>query len=182
MNLPIKYDWLNTITPLPKVIATALQYLGIKEIPGASSNPVIMNMAKQLGVDNIYKNDDTSWCALFVSFICVMCGKPLPDTNGDKYNILRAAWFLNYGHKVEIPELGDILVFDRPGGNHVGFYIAESDTTYFVLGGNQSDAVTISEIKKSRLRQARRFYNIAPPSTVKVYKMNASGLVSTNEA
>lgn len=184
MNLPEKYSWLNSLTPLPKLVAAALQYLGIKEIPGIKSNPVIMNMAKEIGVDDIYKNDDTSWCALFMCYLCMICGKPLPDIDGDKYNKLRAAWFLNYGHKVEDGQamLGDVLVFERPGGNHVGLYIAESASTYFVLGGNQSNAVTITEIKKDRLRQARRFYHISAPVTVKKYFMNASGLTSKNEA
>jgi len=184
MNLPEKYKWIESKVPLPKLVATALQFLGIKEIPGQASNPVIMNMAKEIGVDGIYKNDDTSWCALFMSYLCKITGKPLPDTDGDKYNYLRAAWFLNYGHKVKDGEamFGDVLVFQRPGGNHVGLYIAESKTTYFVLGGNQSNAVTISEIKKDRLRMARRFYHIAAPATVKKYFMDSSGLVSKNEA
>lgn len=186
MNLPKKFDWLTSpaTLPLPKLVAAGLQYLGIKEIPGQKSNPVIMNMAKQVGAEKIYKNDDTSWCALFMTFLCKMVGKPLPLLEGDRYNMLRAAWFLNYGKKVPDGQamLGDILIFERPGGNHVGLYIAESKTTYFVLGGNQSNAVTITEIKKDRLRQARRFYSIAAPASVKKYFMDASGLVSHNEA
>ena len=184
MNLPEKYKWVETKAPLPKLIAAALQFLGIKEIPGHANNPVIMNMAKEIGVDDIYKNDDTSWCALFMSYLCKITGKPLPATGGDKYNYLRAAWFLNYGQKVIDGDamFGDVLVFERPGGNHVGLYIAESKSTYFVLGGNQSNAVTIAEIDKKRLRMARRFYHTAAPATVRKYYMDASGLVSHNEA
>lgn len=184
MNLPEKFKWLLNAVPLPKLVAAGLQFLGIKEIPGHANNPVIMNMAKEIGLDGIYKNDDTSWCALFMCYICKLCGKPLPETNGDLYNMLRAAWFLNYGNKVPDGQamLGDILVFERPGGNHVGLYIAESKMTYFVLGGNQSNSVTIAEIKKDRLLQARRFYNVAAPVTVKKYYMDATGLVSHNEA
>lgn len=180
----MKYDFLKSLNPLPKILAMALQYLGVKEIPGSKSNPVILNMADQLGLGNIYKNDDTSWCALFMSFICTVCGKPLPSVEGDLYNMLRAKWFLNYGEAVEKGQemLGDILIFQRPGGGHVGIYVGESDTTFHVLGGNQSNAVTIAEIKKDRCIGARRLYRTGVPQTVKKYRLDSSGNVSTNEA
>lgn len=184
MKLPKKYDFLNNIGVLPKIVSTALNYFGIREIPGAQSNPVILDMAKQVGVNGIYRNDDTSWCALFMCFICKLCGKPLPDPKGDIYNYLRAAFFLDYGDAVDDNDirLGDVAVFSRPGGNHVGIIIAESKTTYHVLGGNQSNSVNIAEIKKDRLRQARRFYSIGMPASAKKYEIDSSGKVSHNEA
>lgn len=45
---------------------------------------------------------------------------------------------------------GAVLVFERAGGGHVGFYVGEDTAAYHVLGGNQSDAVTIARITKSR--------------------------------
>lgn len=184
MNLPTKYKWIETTVPLPKLIAAALQYLGIKEIPGHASNPVILAMAKEIGVDDIYKNDDTSWCALFASYLCKITGKPMIDVGNDRYNYLRAASFAKWGNPVVRGEemFGDTLVFVRPGGHHVGYYIAESKTTFHVLGGNQSNAVTITEIAKVRLVACRRYYHTAPPATVKKYFMDASGLLSHNEA
>jgi hypothetical protein len=88
--LPEKYKWLDTIGELPKMVAAALQYLGIREVKGESNNPAIMDMAKGLGVANIYTNDDMSWCALFINHLIRITGKPAVDTNGDKYNLLRA--------------------------------------------------------------------------------------------
>ena len=183
-TLSRKFSFLETIGVLPKLVSTALQFLGIKEIPGKQSNPVILNMAKELGIENIYTNDDTSWCGLFMSYILKLCEKPLPDLKGDKYNYLRAAWFLNYGSPVSEGDerLGDVAIFKRPGGNHVGLIIAESATTFFILGGNQSNAVTITEISKKRFQGARRFYSIAMPASSKKYTLGASGKVSTNEA
>ena len=43
-----------------------------------------------------------------------------------------------------------MLVFTRPGGGHVGFYVGEDAAAYHILGGNQGDAVTIVRIVKSR--------------------------------
>ena len=48
-----------------------------------------------------------------------------------------------------------MLVFERDGGGHVGFYVGEDGTHYHVLGGNQDDAVSIAKIAKSRLVASR---------------------------
>lgn len=184
MKLPEKFNWLATIGPLPKMVQLGLEHLGVKEISGANSNPIIINMAMELGVRSIYTNDDTSWCALFQNFICKMCSKPIVNDKGDKYNLLRAKSFADWGNPVANGDerLGDILVFKRPGGGHVGMYIAESDTSFFVLGGNQSNAVTITEIAKDRKIACRRYYATAAPDSVKKYKLNSSGILSHNEA
>jgi uncharacterized protein (TIGR02594 family) len=178
--LPTKYKWLSTVGPLPKMVVSALSYLGLKEYPGSANNPVIMEMARQLGVTNIYSGDSVSWCAVFISYICLISGKPMPFTS---YEILRAASFASWGNPVEKGKeaLGDILVFKRPGGNHVGIYIAESATTFHVLGGNQSDSVSFTEIKKDRMIACRRYYAVAAPASVKKYILSSGGKVSTNE-
>lgn len=177
------YKFLSNIGTLPVLLSSALQYLGIREIPGKKNNPVIMNMAKQLGIDDIYINDDTSWCGLFMSFLFLITGKPMPNLKGDRYNYLRAAWFIGYGHPVIRGEemLSDVLIFKRPGGHHVGLYIAESKNTFFVLGGNQSNSVSIDELDKNRLVSARRLYRSGIPDSVKKYFLDTSGKVSTNE-
>lgn len=45
---------------------------------------------------------------------------------------------------------GAVLVFGRPGGGHVGFYLGEDAADYVVLGGNQGDAVSIARLAKAR--------------------------------
>lgn len=176
-----KYEWLQKIGPLPKLVQAGLSYLGLKEYPGPSSNPVIMQMAKDLGVSNIYTNDDMSWCALFMCYLCKITGKPMPYRS---YEILRAASFATWGNPVARGDerLGDIAVFKRPGGNHVGIVIAVTATTIVVLGGNQSNAVTITEIAKTRLSACRRYYSIAAPESAIQYVVSSTGKLSTNEA
>ena len=53
------------------------------------------------------------------------------------------------------PITGAVLVFERRSGGHVGFALGQDDTHFYVLGGNQSDAVTIARVAKSRLLGAR---------------------------
>ncbi len=62
-------------------------------------------------------------------------------------------WLL-FGQEVQ-PIIGAVLIFERGSGGHVGFAIGQDDTHFYVLGGNQSDAVTIARIAKSRLLGAR---------------------------
>ncbi|WP_276131831.1 TIGR02594 family protein [Polluticoccus soli] len=177
--LPAKYSFMEQVGALPKLIVASLNYIGLKEYPGASSNnPVIMNMAKDLGVSNIYKNDEMAWCALYMSHLCKITDKPMPFTG---YDILRAKSFEHWGNTSPKPSLGDVLVFKRPAGSHVGLYVAESNKTFFVLGGNQSNSVSFTEIDKSRLTAARRFYATAPPASVKQYIITSSGVVSRDE-
>lgn len=184
MNLPTKYQFLETIGPLPKMLAIGLQYLGIKEVPGVHNNPIIMDMAKGLGVQNIYTNDDMSWCALFINNLIRMSGKPKVDDKGDKYNLLRARHLLNWGQAVTKGDemLGDIVVITRPGGGHVGIIVAESGNTFHIFGGNQSNSVSFIEISKDRVLGVRRYYALAPPASVKKYYLDSSGQMSTNEA
>jgi len=46
--------------------------------------------------------------------------------------------------------LGDVLIFTRGIGGHVGIYVREDDKCYHVLGGNQSDSVYITSKGKER--------------------------------
>ena len=62
-------------------------------------------------------------------------------------------WLL-FGQNAK-PTPGAVLVFERGSGGHVGFAMGQDDTHFYVLGGNQSDAVTITCIAKSRVLGAR---------------------------
>jgi uncharacterized protein (TIGR02594 family) len=177
--LPIKYGFLGTIGTLPKMITEGIKLLGIKEIKGSNDSPEIMAMAKELGIASIYDHDEIAWCSMAMSLIATRAGKPMPFKS---YDILRALKWAEWGNPIAEPQLGDVLVFKRDGGGHVGMYIAESGSTYFVMGGNQGDSYSITEIAKNRLYTARRFYATAPPASVKKYIIDSSGNISTNEA
>lgn len=49
------------------------------------------------------------------------------------------------------PIIGAVLIFERGSGGHVVFAIGQNEGQFYVLGGNQSDAVTVAQIAKSRL-------------------------------
>lgn len=164
----------------PKVIQNAIKLFGIREIPGTKSNPKIIAMADHLGLSEIYTSDDTAWCGLAHGYVLTMAGKELPFKS--KYDYLRAKAYAAHGERVTSPEVGDTLVFERPGGFHVGFYAGESKDAYYVLGGNQSNMYCFTWIAKDRLYSARRPNYTVKPTGVKKVFLNRDGSLSQNEA
>ena len=169
-------DVIETIPlSLPWLIEAA-RLIGTEEIKGPEHNPVIMDWAEHLST--YYEKDETPWCGLFVGH-CVgsqLVSEALPD------NILGARNWNNFGQEVT-PQFGSILVFWRgsPDGwkGHVGFYWAEDETTYHVLGGNQSDAVNIQRLSKERLISARWPNHVAQTNIIR--HATKGGIISTNE-
>lgn len=182
--LPPNFTWLEQVGPLPKMVEAAIQYLGIREIPGKGSNPIIIEMAKSLGVDDIYTDDDLSWCALFLNYLIKITGKPPVDIKGDKWNYLRALWLANWGNPVPRGQekCGDVVILKRDGGGHDCLWIAETPNGFIGLGGNQSNSVRFSEFDSNRIVAVRNYYSITPPDSAKHYKVDSLGNLSTNEA
>ena len=160
----------------PKVIAEAMRYFGINEIKGKANNQTIMSWAKDVGVEKTYTSDEVAWCGLFVAKVVLKAGFQSVK------NPLWALNWVNFGTKQTIAMLGDVLVFKRDGGGHVGFYIAEDKNYYHVIGGNQSDSVSVTRIAKNRCVGIRRCaWKISQPKEVRQYFVEASGVISTNE-
>jgi uncharacterized protein (TIGR02594 family) len=96
----------------------------------------------------------TPWCGDFVE-TCIRMGLPKEPLLGALgMNPYWARNWLLFGSDTK-PVTGAVLIFARGSGGHVGFAIGQDDTHFFVLGGNQSDAVTVARIAKSRLLGAR---------------------------
>lgn len=171
-----QYNFLKA-TKAPKVIVEAFKHYGTKEIVGKKHNPEIMGWACEIGVNKVYTSDEIAWCGLFVGMVINRCGYPLVKSP------LWARDWLNFGTKQTVAGLGDILVFGRDGGGHVGFYVGEDATCYHVLGGNQSNEVNITRILKSRLLGIRRCkWSKGQPAEVKKITYLGGGKISTNEA
>ncbi|MCI9879598.1 TIGR02594 family protein [Methylobacterium goesingense] len=175
--MPAPYAWLARETG-PNILLEALALYGTKETPGAASNPAILAWARETGVAGAYVNDGIAWCGLFVAVVAKRAGfEPVK-------NPLWARNWATFGTKADKPSLGDVLVFERAGGGgHVGLYIGESATVFYVLGGNQGDAVSIAPIAKGRLLAVRRCpWKIAQPAGVRPIRLAVTGALSTNEA
>jgi uncharacterized protein (TIGR02594 family) len=172
--LPKNYAWLEK-EPGPKMILEFLKIYGTKETIGFGDNPVILGWAKELGLKD-YVHDSIAWCGLEMALVASRAGKPVVD------HPLWAANWLHFGIPVKEAMLGDVLVFKRPGGNHVGLYIAEDLHCYHVGGGNQSDQVSIARVVKERCIGIRRpVYTSQPPNVRKII-VSSVGDISSDEA
>lgn len=130
----------------------ASRFVGVKEVPGVASNPQIVAM---LDLDVTWPKDDAvPWCSAFVNYICWLLGLPRTKT-------LWALSWTKVGTPIELSDARpgfDIVVLTRDGGGHVGFYmdhdIAANSVT--VLGGNQSDSVSVAKFNVTQIRAIRR--------------------------
>lgn len=179
-TLPKQYAWLAS-EPGPRILHEALKTFGTVEQPGAGNNPSIMAWAKATGQDRIYRNDATAWCGLWAAYVVLQAGWDLP------INPLAARNWLKWGVPQKTAGLGDLLVFWRgsPKGyqGHVGMYVGEDGDAFYVIGGNQGDAVSIKRIAKSRLLGIRRCpWRVNQPASVRPVRLTAGGALSMNEA
>lgn len=94
------------------------------------------------------------WCGDFME-TCIRIALPAETFPGAlSENPYWARNWALFGRKTE-PTYGAVLVFVRDGGGHVGFAVGQEGAYYQVLGGNQSNAVTVARIAKSRCIAAR---------------------------
>lgn len=131
--------------PLPW-IDMAFTYYGLKEIKGPKHEPKIQSMLTDLNLP--WKDDETPWCAVFVSAMLTR--------NGRGYPAKSPAWARSYdtnGLKLDRPAFGATATKARKGGGgHVFFIVGKtSDGMICGLGGNQNDSVNIALFKPSEI-------------------------------
>jgi uncharacterized protein (TIGR02594 family) len=155
----MKFSSLNLTSmfrkPKNKLYDIAESYIGTHEIPGENDNPKIVEFFAKVGHSWV-KDDETAWCAAFV-------GACLEDAGYQSTKKLNAKSYLHWGLPVvaEEAQRGDVVVFWRESPEswkgHVAFFHSyDSNGNVNVLGGNQSNAVTIETYNKTRLLGVRR--------------------------
>lgn len=176
IELPQAYRWLDEVRPLPRMVAEARRLYGTIETPGPADNPVILDLAREAGLSKAYSSDGVPWCGLFMALVARRAGKAAPAKP------LSARSWSRFGVAAPEAALGDVLVFSRAkGGGHVGLYVGEDEAAFHVLGGNQSDAVSITRIARTRCIAIRRpIYRVQPASVAPV-QLAATGAMSVNE-
>jgi len=132
----------------PRWLGHALEHLGIKEIPGAMHNPRIQAFFKDAGHGEISR-DETAWCAAFV-------GACLERAGYKSTRSLMARSYLGWGVDARAFDnpIGSIAILKRgtnPSLGHVGFLVGITADKVWLLGGNQSDSVSIAAYRRSRL-------------------------------
>jgi uncharacterized protein (TIGR02594 family) len=158
----------------PEWMAYARQFLGLKEIPGTTHNPTIVDWLVQLRA--WWRDDETPWCGVFCAHVMSHSQIVLPQ------HWYRARDWLNWGESLGSPTPGCIVVFSRQKGGHVGFVVGQDiDGHLMVLGGNQGNRVSVMPFDRQRVLGFRwpsgKVLAIRPLPFV-----DYSGQLSTNEA
>lgn len=159
----------------PKWVAHLRSKLGQREIKGANHNLWIAAGWKRLGV-GWFNDDETPWCGFAVADALDAAGLPYPK------NFPAASSFKTHGTDCAA-RLGAIGVKARKGGNHVFLIVGETPDKLFykALGGNQGDAVSIVDIRKTDV-DAIRWPAGAPLPTAIYLPVLPKGTISGKEA
>lgn len=119
----------------------AARYMGLHEVKDAKKLDDILNLDAS----------EIPWCGAFVGMViantlpnALIPNNPLWARNWAKFGVQDAP-------VTGQPHYGAIAVFSRNSGGHVGFVVGHDKTHVFVLGGNQSNAVTVTKVAKSQL-------------------------------
>ena len=119
----------------PDPTVTAQEYVGLQERQDRTA------IRELVGVDPVR----TEWCAAFVNAILELDG--IPGSSSVSEHPLMARSFLQWGTHVNHEDIqrGDLVVFPRGKQGwqgHVGFFVAEKDGEWLILGGNQDNTVS----------------------------------------
>jgi uncharacterized protein (TIGR02594 family) len=152
-------------------IAEARKLLGLHEVKDAKK------LDKALRLDT----SEIAWCGAFVG-MCIATALPSEPMIS---NQLGSRNWLKFGHTIGSPQIGAVAVFWRGSKDgwqgHVGFVVGHDKTHLHILGGNQSDKVSVARVAKDRLLGYRWPTSYPLPSdTLAMTTINAS--ITTNEA
>ncbi|MDB5582855.1 MAG: hypothetical protein JWR80_8031 [Bradyrhizobium sp.] len=155
----------------------ARRLMGTREVSGKANSPVIMDWAAQL--DIWYPSDDVAWCGLFVGH-CV--GSTMPR-EALPVNPLGARNWAGFGDACDLID-GAIASFWRGSKSgwlgHVGIVTGQTSRTVEIIGGNQSDMVSVIQMPRDRLL-ATRWPQTAPKVT-RTTTGSTAGMTNGNEA
>lgn len=130
----------------PKWLNKARTFLGTREAPGKKHNPTILKWFKDSGHGWI-SDDETAWCAAFVGAMLAAAGEKGSGS-------VAARSYMKWGKALSKPVPGAIVVFKRGNSKwqgHVAFFLRDLGDKIEVLGGNQSNSVSIARYKKKDL-------------------------------
>ena len=133
---------------VPAWLAVALAEVGVHETRGGET-PRIMEFhrAARDGLDE----DEDAWCGAFIAWLMAQTGHPVPD------RAATARTWLTYGQEEPpaAPRLGALCVLWRvsPDGwqGHIGLFLARRGGRVWLLGGNQSDSLSVTSFPEAQI-------------------------------
>lgn len=140
----------------------AERYVGIREIAGDKSHPLVQWWLSLCGYD-LDAADAVPWCSAFVNGIAWELRLPRSKSAAAR------SWLkVGVPQSLEDAKVGfDVVILKRGEGQqgpevtsgapgHVGFYAGVETNNVLVLGGNQGDAVSLARFPMSSVLGVRR--------------------------
>lgn len=197
-GLPIRYP--GTVGPIT-IEALNRGKVDAPMITGAVIPPWVVEARRKIGLHektnnktlrDYLKSDGNTlgdpavlpWCGDFQETIIALTLPTEPMVDNPYY----ALNWKKFGVPIESVSLGAIAPFERRDGNgkliggHIGTIVGHDKTHYHVLGGNQSNAITVSRIAKDRLSGPLRWPKTYPLPTDHLPFTTIDATVTTNEA
>lgn len=136
------------MTALPWLDAAYTELVaGVREIAGPHHNLRILEYLRATTIGD-GGGDEVPWCSAFVNFCC-----RIARVNGTGSAMARS--WRTWGFACEPPRIGAVVVLwrgavDSPQG-HVGFYLGSNGGSVTLLGGNQSNRVSVQSFPIGRV-------------------------------
>ena len=123
---------------------------------GHANSRIVDIARKEIGKGEQFKNNygkdvfkytngkQLPWCAAFVSWTLHKAGKNTPYT-------LSAKNYLNIGKRVSKPKPGDLIVFNRKNGGHIGIVESVEQEIITTIQGNTGDYP--AKVKRIKYKQ-----------------------------
>lgn len=128
----------------PRWLELARADIGVRETPGKETTPTIRRWLIELNA--WWRDDETPWCGVALAYWMKAAGQEIPK------HYYRARAWLDWGTTLCKPIVGCVVIFERGAGGHVGLVVGRSPTDrLLVLGGNQSDSVSIAAFSRARV-------------------------------
>lgn len=156
----------------PPWISEARRFVGLHETRDAKKLDDLLNLDAS----------EIAWCGGFVG-LCLATVLPREDLPS---NPLGSRNWLKLGTGLQGPQIGATAVFWRglKSGwqGHVGFVVGHDQTHLHILGGNQSDSVSIARIDKARLLGYRWPITFPAPPSGALPMSSIKATITENEA
>jgi uncharacterized protein (TIGR02594 family) len=144
-----------------KPLELARARIGEHELPGDEHNDFIVSCFRDVG--SSVRKDEIAWCAAFTGAMLKRAGCAY------LVGVLEARKYLNYGHALDEPEEGCVVVFWRVNPNgwqgHVAIVESFTATHLTIIGGNQGDAVTRMTVPRTGPQSQVLGYRRPVPNT-----------------
>jgi uncharacterized protein (TIGR02594 family) len=131
----------------PLWLRLAFAERGVKEAPGEADNRRVQAYYRDAGHPEV-RHDSVPWCAAFVGAMLKRAGIAPSGS-------LAARSYLDWGNAIAEPVPGCVTVLSRGSSSwqgHVGFYVKDlGGGRIQLLGGNQSDRVSLAAFPKARV-------------------------------